>query len=355
MSFERNIPYNDLPLLPPTADIETKAVLKQSIAANRALSELKGFAQTLPNQSVLINGIILQEARLSSEIENIVTTNDALYQSTDENDANPHAKEVLHYKEALWSGFSSLMKRPLSVNTFIEIVQVIKQNSSGVRKTTGTTIARAGETIYTPPEGEAIIREKLANLETFIHANDDIDPLVKMAIVHYQFEAIHPFSDGNGRTGRIINILYLIEKGLLDVPVLYLSQYIIQNKSAYYERLREVTEENAWESWLLYILKAIEVTATATKAKIEAINALLRHYNECAKERAGKAYSKELSELIFEHPYCKIKFLEDRGIAKRQTAAEYLKSYEALGLLRSQKVGREVYYINDALIDIFTK
>ncbi len=356
MSFDRNTPYNDLPLLPPTADIETKAVLKQSIAANRALSELKGFAQTLPNQDLLINGIILQEARLSSEIENIVTTNDELYQSTsDEAGVNPHTKEILHYREALWSGFTSLMKRPLSVNTFIEIVQVIKQNSSGIRKTTGTKIAGAGETLYTPPEGEAVIRKKLSNLEAFIHAEDDIDLLVKMAIVHYQFEAIHPFSDGNGRTGRIINILYLIEKGLLDVPVLYLSQYIIRNKNAYYEGLRKVTEERAWESWVLYILEAIETTAVATKAKIEAINELMRRYNETAKERAGKAYSKELIELIFEHPYCKIKFLEDRGIAKRQTAAEYLKTFEILGMLRSQKVGRDVYYINDALIAIFTQ
>lgn len=356
MSFDRNTPYNDLPSLPPQAEIETKAVLKRSIAANRALSELKGFAQTLPNPTLLVNGILLQEARLSSEIENIVTTNDELYQSESDTAAtHPHTKEVLHYREALWSGFASLTKRPLCINTFVEIVQVIKQNSAGIRKTTGTTIANAGETLYTPPEGEAIIREKLSDLEAFIHADDDIDPLVKMAVIHYQFEAIHPFSDGNGRTGRIINILYLIEKGLLDLPVLYLSQYIIRHKNAYYEGLRNVTEAGDWEAWILYILAAIEETATATKTKIEAINDLMRRYNETAKEQGGKAYSKELVELIFEHPYCKIKFVEERGIAKRQTAAEYLKTFEGLGLLRSQKVGREVYYINDALIEIFVR
>ena len=355
MSFDRTVPNNTLAYLPPSIDIETKAVLKQSIAANKALSELKGYAQTLPNQALLINGIVLQEARLSSEIENIVTTNDDLFQATgDEATTNPHTKEVLYYREALWSGFNSLSKRPLSVNTFVEIFQIIKQSNAGIRKTTGTKIANGSLTLYTPPEGEDVIRDKLANLEAFIHAEDDIDPLVKMAIMHYQFEAIHPFIDGNGRTGRILNILYLIEKGLLDIPVLYLSSYIIKNKNDYYEGLRRVTENGEWENWILYMLRAIELTATQTKAKIFAIRELMQFTEELAKEKAGKAYSKELIELIFEHPYCKSKFLEERSIAKRQTAAEYLKTFELLGLLRSQKVGREIYYINDALIEIFT-
>ena len=355
MSFDRTVPNNTLAYLPPSIDIETKAVLKQSIAANKALSELKGYAQTLPNQALLINGIVLQEARLSSEIENIVTTNDDLFQATgDEATTNPHTKEVLYYREALWSGFNSLSKRPLSVNTFVEIFQIIKQSNAGIRKTTGTKIANGSLTLYTPPEGEDVIRDKLANLEAFIHAEDDIDPLVKMAIMHYQFEAIHPFIDGNGRTGRILNILYLTEKGLLDIPVLYLSSYIIKNKNDYYEGLRRVTENGEWENWILYMLRAIELTATQTKAKIFAIRELMQFTEELAKEKAGKAYSKELIELIFEHPYCKSKFLEERSIAKRQTAAEYLKTFELLGLLRSQKVGREIYYINDALIEIFT-
>ncbi len=353
MSFDRNRPNNDLAKLPPDIEIETKAVLKQSIAANKALSELKGYAQTLPNQAILINGIVLQEARLSSEIENIVTTNDDLYQASgDELIANPHTKEVLHYREALWQGFYSLSKRPLSVNTFIEIFQIIKQSNAGIRKTTGTKITNGQEVLYTPPEGEDVIRHKLSDLEQFIHADDEIDLLVKMAIVHYQFEAIHPFIDGNGRTGRIVNILYLVEKSLLDIPVLYLSQYIIQNKKEYYEGLRQVTEEQAWESWVIYMLKAIETTAIQTKAKIHNIKKLMEDTQERAKAGAGKAYSKELTELIFEQPYCKVKFLEERKIAKRQTAAEYLKTFESIGLLRSQKVGREVYYINDALIEI---
>lgn len=356
MSFDRSTPNNMLALLPPDVDIETKAILKQSIAANRALSELKGYAQTLPNQELLINGIVLQEARLSSEIENIVTTDDDLFQAAgDERSLNPHTKEVLYYREALWTGFRSLIKRPLSVNTFIEIFQIIKQSNAGIRKTTGTKIANGSITLYTPPEGEEVIRQKLSNLEQFIHAEDDIDLLVKMAIVHYQFEAIHPFIDGNGRTGRILNILYLIEKGLLDIPVLYLSSYIIHNKTDYYEGLRRVTEEEDWESWVLYMLRAIESTAIETKAKILAIRELMEHTQELARENAGKAYSKELVELIFEHPYCKSKFLEERTIAKRQTAAEYLKTFESLGILRSEKVGREVYYINDALIEIFTR
>lgn len=353
MNFDRSKPYNDLPLLPPEGDIETNLILKQCITSNKALSELKGYAQTLPNQALLINGIVLQEARLSSEIENIVTTNDDLYQAAgDESHSSPHSKEVLHYREALWKGFSSLIKRPLSVNTFIEIFQIIKQSDAGIRKTTGTKISNGSETLYTPPEGEAIIREKLSNLEAFIHTEDSLDPLVKMAIIHYQFEAIHPFIDGNGRTGRIINILYLIEKGLIDIPVLYLSQYIITNKNDYYEGLRKVTEDKEWEAWILYMLKAIEVTSIQTKAKILAIRELMDASQEKARSLGGKAYSKELVELIFEHPYSKIKFLEDRGLAKRQTAAEYLKTFESIGLLRSQKIGREIYYINDALIDI---
>jgi len=355
MSFDRLKPYNDLPQLPPRCELETKAVLKQSINAHKALGMLKGYAQILPNQALLINGIVLQEARLSSEIENIVTTNDELYQgASDDTNTTPHTKEVLHYREALWQGFNSLLKRPLSINTFIEIFQIIKQTDAGIRKTTGTKISNGNETLYTPPEGENIIREKLANIEEFIHAEDDLDLLVKMAIIHYQFEAIHPFTDGNGRTGRIINILYLIEKGLLDVPVLYLSHYIIQHKNQYYENLRKVTEEDDWENWILYMLRAIEVTAKQTQEKIIAIQELMEKTQEIAKEKAGKAYSKELVELIFEHPYCKVKFLQERGLAKRQTGAEYLKTFESLSLLQSQKVGREIYYINDALIQILS-
>jgi Fic family protein len=226
MVFDRNRPFNDLPLLPPQTDLESKAILKKAIAANRELAELKGSSDAIPNQVVLINSIVLQEARLSSEIENIVTTTDALYRATEEDPSRiDHAtKEVLHYREALWHGFENLKARPLSTNLFIELVGIIKQTDLGIRRVPGTKIANSrGDVVYTPPEGETLLRDLLANLESFIQADDGIDSLIKLAVLHYQFEAIHPFTDGNGRTGRIINILYLVEKKLLKIPVLYLT------------------------------------------------------------------------------------------------------------------------------------
>ena len=253
MPFDRNQPYNDLPLLPPAMELETKAVLKQAIAANRVLANLRGLAAQIPNQGVLINSIVLQEARLSSEIENIVTTNDELYRADADADgkSDPHTKEVLRYRQALNFGFRQLKERPLSTNLFIDIVRTIKQVDLGVRRVPNTALKNTlNEVVYTPPVGEAVIREKLANLEQFIHAQDGLDPLVKMAVMHYQFEAIHPFEDGNGRTGRIVNLLYLVEQGLLDIPVLFLSRYIIANKPGYYEGLRGVTERQDWECWI---------------------------------------------------------------------------------------------------------
>ena len=238
MIFDRIRPFNDLPLLPPPVELETRPVLKKVISATRALAELKGVANLIPDQAILINGIILQEARLSSEIENIVTTSDDLYRAASDKlfQGEPATKEVLRYREALWHGFDSLKSRPLSTNLFVEIVKIIRQVDSGIRRAPGTVIANpAGEVIYTPPEGESVIREKLANLESFMHSENGLDPLVKLAAIHYQFEAIHPFPDGNGRTGRIINILFLVENGLLDLPILYLSHYIIQKKSEYFE------------------------------------------------------------------------------------------------------------------------
>lgn len=267
MSFDRERPYNDLPMLPPPGvELETKSVLKKSIAANRELAELKGAGDVIPNQDILISSIVLQEARLSSEIENIFTTNDEMYRAASPDlfaAADPHTKEVIRYREALWHGFQRLRERPLTTNLFIELMQLIKQTDDGIRRVPGTKIgnSRTGETIYTPPDGEGRLRDLLGNLETFLHADDGLDPLVKLAAAHYQFEAIHPFTDGNGRTGRIVNILYLVEQGLLELPVLYLSHYIIKNKSAYYDGLRRVTEEGAWEEWILYVLNAIETTA----------------------------------------------------------------------------------------------
>ena len=269
-------PYNELPLLPPQVELETKETLKKAIAANKALANLNGLSSAMPNEDILVNGIVLQEARLSSEIENIVTTNDELYQAAADTKlaVSPETKEVLSYREALWHGFSAVNKRPLSTNLFIEIVSIIRGVDVGIRRVPGTMIVntKTGKPIYTPPEGESLIREKLSNLERFIHADkDNIDPLIKLAILHYQFEAIHPFTDGNGRTGRIINILFLIEKQLLKKPILFLSHYILRTKSEYYAGLRSVTEKAAWHDWILYMLTAIETTAIETQEKIAAI------------------------------------------------------------------------------------
>lgn len=351
-------PYNDLPLLPPAVEFETAAILKKAISANRALAELKGAVKSIPNQGILVNGIVLQEARLSSEIENIVTTNDELYSAAADvkSASNPHAKEVLLYRQALWHGFTSLKKKPLATHLFIELVEIIKEKNIGIRKVPGTKIANSrGEVIYTPPEGESVIRDKLSNLEKFLHAEDGIDPLIKLALLHYQFEAIHPFVDGNGRTGRIINILFLVEKGLLDSPILFLSHYILRTKSAYYAGLRSVTEQGSWIDWVTYILEAIEITALETQARVTNINTAIDEAKKLVKIKAPQIYSKDLIDTIFEHPYCKIRFLEEAQIAKRQAASGYLQKLEEIGVLRSIKKGREHYYINDELVKILSK
>lgn len=354
MPFNRLQPYNNLPLLPPAIELETKAVLKQAIAANRMLANLRGLAAQIPNQGVLINSIVLQEARLSSEIENIVTTNDELYRADADADGktDAHTKEVLRYRQALNFGFRELAQRPLSTNLFIDIVRIIKEVDFSVRRVPGTALKNAqGEVVYTPPVGESVIRDKLANLEQFIHAEDGLDPLVKMAVMHYQFEAIHPFEDGNGRTGRILNLLYLVECGLLDIPVLFLSRYIIAHKADYYEGLRGVTERQDWEPWILYMLHAIEHTAQQTFDQVTRIRLLMEQVRERVQKEAPNIYSKDLIEVIFRHPYTKIQFLVDANIAKRQTASNYLQTLAELGgILRPKKHGREMYYINDALL-----
>lgn len=360
MSFNRNKPYNDLPRLPPDAELETPAVLKSAIGANRALAELKGKAGSIPNQSILINSIILQEAKASSEIENVVTTNDRLYEAFAAGDRNydPQTKEVLRYREALWKGFNALDNRRLSTSLFVDLVQTIKQNEEGIRNTPGTVIANPNtrKIIYWPPEGEKLIRGLLANLEEYMYATDSgVDPLVQMAVVHYQFEAIHPFDDGNGRTGRILNILFLVMKDLLNLPILYLSDHIISRKGDYYRMLREVTEQQAWEPWILFMLDAVQATAEKTMQRIDGIRALLDETIEKAREELpDRVYSKELVELLFEQPYCKIKFLVDRSIAKRQTAGDYLSELEKAGILKSKQVGRENLYLNTKLYDLFS-
>lgn len=356
--FNKEIPYNDLPLLPPKIELETKEILKAAISANKALAELKGVAKTIPNQSILISTLPLQEARSSSEIENVITTNDKLYEAmaSSANNFDPQTKEVLRYRKALWEGYKELQQKGLlTTNLYIKIYQKIKETNAGIRVTSGTKISNSsGEVIYTPPEGETVIRNKLKNLEEFIHAEDELDDLIKLALIHYQFEAIHPFTDGNGRTGRIINVLYLILKGQLDLPILYLSKYIIENKNEYYKRLTNVTEKNEWQPWVLYILDAIKETAEFTSAKIVQIKNLVdRTTEEGKKKLPSRVYSKELIELIFEKPYSKTEFVVNAGIAKRQTAAEYLKELEKAGFLKSKKVGKEVLYLNTGLMNVF--
>jgi Fic family protein len=360
MKFNSHLPYNNLPTLPPKIDIETKPILKKAINANKALAGLKGVCSTIPNPLIVVNAIILQEAKDSSQIENIVTTNDQLYEAFTEtiNTYDAHTKEVLRYREALWEGFNRLNKNNLlTTNLFINVYNVIKATSAGIRRTPGTKIATStGKTLYTPPEGENIIRDKLRNLEEFIHNDkDDIDPLIKLALIHYQFEAIHPFTDGNGRTGRIINILYLTLNGLLELPVLYLSKYIIENKELYYQLLRNVSTKNAWEPWIEYVLDGIETTAIYTEEKIIKIRKLLDDTIEKAKiELPKRVYSKELIELLFVQPYCKVKQLVDAGIAKRQTAAEYLKELEKIRILKSRKVGTTKLYLNIKLYELLS-
>ena len=358
MAFDRLTPFNDLPLLPPAGvELETKAVLKRAISANKMLAELKGVAEILPNPMILLRSIMLQEARLSSEIENIVTTNDELYRALNATDGviEPGAKEVVNYHQALWTGIEALKSRPLSTNVLVEVVRQIKGMDLGIRRIPGTALKNpSGAIVYTPPVGEDLIREKLANLERFIHEFEDLDPLVKMALMHYQFEAIHPFPDGNGRTGRILNILFLVSQGLLDLPVLYLSRYIILNQAAYYEGLRKVTEEGAWEAWVLYMLEAIENTARDTRDRILKIRNLMEEVRVKVQTEAPAIYSKDLVETIFENPYCKIALIEKAGLAKRQTASTYLKSLEGLGILKGFKLGREMYYVNRPLMDLLT-
>jgi Fic family protein len=357
--YRRNEPYNDLPLLPPAYDLESIRVLRQCIAAARALAELKGAGNLIPNQSILINAIPLQEAKLSSEIENIVTTQDELFRAAVEESGrtDPRAKEVLRYRSALQHGYEALKEKPLSLDLMIEVCSILDGDRVELRDQERVIIEDAGASavVYTPPRGRVLIVSLLDNLVTFIRESGEIDPLIKMAVAHYQFEAIHPFVDGNGRTGRILNILVLLQAGLLDIPVLYLSRFIIENKQEYYRRLRGVTEDRNWEAWLLYMLTAVEETARWTTSRIMAIRDLLETTLEvCRRELPANVYSKELIELIFVQPYAKIGFLVDAGIAKRQTASVYLQELEKIGILQSDRRGREVIYRHQALVNILS-
>jgi Fic family protein len=361
MKYSPNKPYNSLAPLPPKIELETKELLKAVIKSNRALAKLDGSIKQLPNPSVLVDTIGLQEAKASSEIENIITTHDELYQSAvaDRKVENLATKEVLFYKEALWYGYEQVKKRGIiTSNLFVKLVQLIKQNQSGIRMLPGTQIKndRTGEVVYTPPEGESIIRDKLKYLEQFINMPDDgLDPLIKMALIHYQFEAIHPFADGNGRTGRILNIIYLVQQGLISLPVLYLSRYVIEHKADYYRKLREVTEKESWHEWILYMVKAVEETSLITLSKIEAITEAIRLTSQDIEKKLPKIYSKDLVELLYQRPYCKRQFFEAAGIAKLKTAGAYLAELEKIGLLKSIQVGKEKLYLNHRLLSILKK
>lgn len=348
-------PHNQLPPLPPSRELESRAVLKACITARAALAELKQAAGLIPNQTMLINTIPLLEAKDSSEIENILTTTDKLFQHahTDgHGQADPATKEALRYRSALYRGYMSLKERPICTATAVEICRTLKAVDMDIRKTPGTKLQndRTGEVIYTPPEGEALLRDMLANWERFIHNEVDIDPLIRMAVAHYQFEAIHPFTDGNGRTGRVINILYLIQQDLLQLPILYLSRYIIQNKSDYYRLLLAVTKDHDWESWVLYMLKAVEETSRWTTEKIAAIRSLAEHTTAHMRTVLPKIYSRELVEVIFEQPYCRISDLVRKGVAKRQSASRYLKELAEKKILREMTVGKEKLFIHSKLM-----
>lgn len=361
MTNSRKIPNNNLPILPPKEDLESKEVLKKAISANKALAKLQGWTFTQSNPLLLLQSIALQEAKSSSEIENVVTTNDELYQAfSTPTDAkiSPAAKEVMHYKEALWYGYQKLHNEgyPLTINVFIKLFQIIKQRTDGIRNIPGTVLKNSlGEVVYTPPDNQEDILRLLSNLEAYINTdNDQVDSLIKLAVIHYQFESIHPFPDGNGRVGRILNILYLIHKNLLVFPILYLSRYIIQHKTTYYKSLRQVTENGDWIPWILYMLDGIEVTAEQTLCSIQKIYRAQEDVIQILKTKAPSIYSKELAELLFEQPYCKISFLVERGLAKPQTASKYLKTLSELGIVTKIKKGRENYYINRRLWDILT-
>lgn len=344
--------------LPLNRELETKAVLRKMVSANRALAELKGAARSIPNQNILINALALQEAKDSSEIENIVTTHDELYRANVSIANISHeAKEVQRYREALYRGLTLVRESGLLLKRHIvEIQQVLEENDAGIRTQSGTSLQndKTGEIIYMPPQNHRDIQDLMDNLERYINDPelDDNDPLVKMAVIHYQFESIHPFYDGNGRTGRIINILYLMLTGLLDLPVLYLSSYIIRNKGDYYRLLNEVRLKDAWEEWVLYMLDGIEQTARHSVILIESITKLMKEIKHDLREQLPKIYSKDLLELLFRHPYTKINFLVDELGVTRKTAASHLRAIEEIGILDSLKIGREVYFVNKKLFKL---
>lgn len=355
-----------IPLLPLSYDLETKAILKQLNNANRRLAELKGVAMTIPNENILVSTLTLQEAKDSSEVENIVTTQDDLYKNASELYSdyaiNAATKEVLNYREALQHGFRLVKEKGVLTSSVIrEIQKLLEHNSAGFRSIPGTTLKSSdGKTVYTPPQDRTEILNYMDNLESFIN-NDDIselDPLIKLAIIHHQFESIHPFYDGNGRTGRIICVLFLVLTGRLDLPILYLSRYITHNKKKYYELIQDIRDKNSdnadeWEAWILFILKGIEETAIETTRLVKGISKLMADFKSVLRPKFGKQYRHELLNNLFFHPYTKVEFLKKELMISRVTAQRYLNLLMETGLIDRVKIGKAYYYINVPLMNLF--
>ena len=356
-----DLAYNNLPNLPPATEVfESNRILKQLVKSSVVLAELKGMVNILPNPNILLNAAILKEAKASSEIENVITTQDKLYTALSANgiQIDSATKEVLRYREAMLYGMAFIKKNGfLTTNAIIEIQKKQEGNNAGLRRLPGTALRNSitGKVIYTPPDNIDDIQRLLRNFEKYINERDEVPYLIKMAIQHYQFESIHPFYDGNGRTGRIINILYLIMSGLIEKPVLYLSGYVIEHKSEYYQLLQEVRTKENWEGWILFILRGVEATSKVALNQVISINQLLEKTRLEVQKKAPKMYSNELVELLFEQPYCKSEFLEKRLSVSRITAAKYLKTLESQKILKSQKVWKETLYINTALFELLRK
>ena len=347
------LPYKNI-------NLKTNKILEQLTLSSRALAELKGYSNTIPNMHILINAVTINEAKDSSAIENIVTTHDDIYKVlTESGYKEENAKEVVDYRNAIWLGYEQIKKDGyINTNTIVKIQGTIEHNNAGIRKLPGTELKNSltGETIYIPPQSEQEIRTYLKNLEDFINNNeDDIDPLIKVCIIHYQFESIHPFYDGNGRTGRILNILYLVLNNLIDSPILYLSKYINKTKQEYYKLFNEVRNNNNFENWILYILKGIEITSKETILLIEKIQNEMRNYKEEFRSKLPKIYSKELLESLFYEVYTKISYIEKACNVTRITATSYLNQLEEVGLLESEKIGRERLYKNTRLIELLAE
>ena len=347
--------------LPPKREkVESIRILRQLSKSSKALGELKGIAQTMPNQAMLVNAVVLQEAKDSSEIENIITTQDELYKAlSTKMQQGGQVKEVINYRKAIFAGYELLKEQGFLRLRDIEFLQkTIVENNAGVRSMAGTVLKndKNGEVVYTPLQEKDEILDLLSNfLESFNQIEEDFPPLINLAILHYQFESIHPFYDGNGRTGRILNILYLIINDLLDIPILYLSSYINESKSEYYRLLNNVNKTDQWEDYILYILRAIETTSNRTISKINLITTLLTETIKTVQNNEPKIYRKELIELLFEQPYSKIDYVVDKMGVERKAASRYLKKMEEIGIIKSQKVGREIIYVNEKLIEILKK